>query len=75
MGIMEDIINTKASPANRGIYEKHEKEKQTEDTVAIEFSGEDFDFIMKYAQLTGAATVQEAVMNAIKFLTHRKNIT
>jgi hypothetical protein len=46
-----------------------------EDTVAIEFSGEDFDFIMKYTQLTGAATVQEAVMNAIKFLTHRKNLT
>lgn len=68
-------IITEASPASRGIYEKHEEEKQMEDTVAIEFSGEDFDFIMKYAQLTGAATVQEAVMNAIRFLTYRKNFT
>lgn len=35
------------------------------ETVIIEFSGEDLDMILKYQEITGATSIQNAILNAI----------
>ena len=41
--------------------------------INIEFSCEDFDLIMKYANLIEADTVQAAIMNAISIALDEKD--
>ena len=36
-----------------------------DEKISIEFTGEQFDFILKYQEYAGATTVQNAILNAI----------
>lgn len=37
----------------------------TEEIVEVEFSGEDLDMILKYQEIAGATSIQNAILNAI----------
>lgn len=44
-----------------------------EEKISIEFSGEEFDEILKYQETSKGATVQTAILNAIRIATEEKD--
>lgn len=48
---------------------KISKPELIEEKISIEFSGEEFDEILKYQETLEKATVQSAILNAIRIAT------
>ena len=44
-----------------------------EEKINIEFTGKQFDFIMDYADLIDADTVQDAILNAVRIALDEEN--